>query len=131
MRHRTVRRISLGSRTQTVLEDEPMARKTTVVLEDDLDGGPADEMITFTVDGVGYEIDLSSSNAQQFRNAVAPYVNAARRTGRQRRQQSSTGRGRSAWLTEVRNWAQANGYEVAARGRVAQTVIDAYTAAQR
>lgn len=109
-----------------------MARKTTVVLEDDLDGGPADEMITFTVDGVGYEIDLNSGNAQQFRNAVAPYVNAARRTGgRQRRQQSSTGRGRSAWLTEVRNWAQANGYEVAARGRVAQTVIDAYTADQK
>ena len=109
-----------------------MARKTTVILEDDLDGGPADEQITFAVDGVQYEIDLSDHNAQQLRNALASYVSAARRTGgRQHRQQSSTTRGRSAWLSEVRNWAQANGYQVAARGRVAQTIIDAYTADQK
>ena len=40
-----------------------MAKRTVVVLEDDLDGGPADETVTFALDGVSYEIDLSSSNA--------------------------------------------------------------------
>ena len=36
-----------------------MAQKTTVALEDDLDGGPADETVRFGIGGSEYEIDLS------------------------------------------------------------------------
>ena len=37
-----------------------MAQKITVALEDDLDGGPADETVRFGLDGAEYEIDLST-----------------------------------------------------------------------
>jgi hypothetical protein len=40
-----------------------MATKITVVLEDDLDGGPADETVRFGLGGTEYEIDLSARNA--------------------------------------------------------------------
>jgi nucleoid-associated protein Lsr2 len=36
-----------------------MAQKVTVALEDDLDGGLADESVRFGLGGVEYEIDLS------------------------------------------------------------------------
>jgi hypothetical protein len=36
-----------------------MAQKITVELQDDLDGGPADETVRFGVDSAEYEIDLS------------------------------------------------------------------------
>ena len=40
-----------------------MAQKITVALEDDLDGGPADETVRFGLGGAEYEIDLSKKNA--------------------------------------------------------------------
>lgn len=108
-----------------------MAQKTVVVVEDDLDGGPAEHQLTFSLEGVDYEIDLNDSNAAKLREAFSPYVNAGRRTGgRQRRQPAaSTTRGRTDRLNAIREWARANGYEVAERGRVAKKVTDAYDAA--
>ena len=44
-----------------------MAQKVQVVLVDDLDGGHADETVTFSLDGVSYEIDLSHENAAAMR----------------------------------------------------------------
>lgn len=44
-----------------------MATKIAVALEDDLDGGPAEETVRFGVGGAEYEIDLSNSNAKTFR----------------------------------------------------------------
>lgn len=108
-----------------------MARRTTVEIEDDLDGGPAEVQVTFTLDRVQYEIDLSSDNAQQLRDALSPYIRAGRRIGgRQRSKPTPTGNAgkRATWLSEVRDWATAHGHEVAARGRVPQRVVDAYTA---
>ena len=40
-----------------------MAQKVRIILEDDLDGGPADETVRFGLDGGQYEIDLSNANA--------------------------------------------------------------------
>lgn len=37
-----------------------MARQETVTLTDDIDGGKADETVTFGLDGASYEIDLHS-----------------------------------------------------------------------
>jgi hypothetical protein len=48
-----------------------MAQKITVALEDDLDGGPADETVRFGVDGAAYEIDLSTKNAAALRRQLA------------------------------------------------------------
>src|SRR5947209_18197460 len=59
-----------------------VARREVVVLEDDLDGGKADETVKFALDGVQYEIDLSEKNATKLRNAFADYVSHSRRVGR-------------------------------------------------
>src|SRR5215813_10263846 len=55
-----------------------MAQKISVVLEDDLTGGPADQTIRFAFDGTDYEIDLNAKFSRQ----LAPYGGHARRAGR-------------------------------------------------
>jgi Lsr2 len=59
-----------------------MAQRVTVALEDDLDGGPADETVRFSFSGAAYEIDLSTKNAAAFRKQLAPFIDHARRAGR-------------------------------------------------
>ena len=59
-----------------------MAQKITVTLEDDLDGGPADQTVRFGLDGAEYEIDLSARNASAFREQLAPYTERARKASR-------------------------------------------------
>ena len=39
-----------------------MAQKVQVLLVDDIDGGEADETVTFALDGKTYEIDLTTGN---------------------------------------------------------------------
>ena len=36
-----------------------MAQRVQIILEDDYDGGSADETVSFGLDGAEYEIDLS------------------------------------------------------------------------
>ena len=48
-----------------------MAQRVEVVLEDDIDGGGADETVRFGCDGNSYEIDLSSEYAQALRTRCA------------------------------------------------------------
>ena len=45
-----------------------MAQKVNIVLVDDLDGTEATETVTFGLDGVSYEIDLSAANATRLRD---------------------------------------------------------------
>jgi hypothetical protein len=58
-----------------------MAQKVSVVLEDDLDGGPADETVRFGLGGTEYEIDLNKKNASAFRKQLAPFIEHARKAG--------------------------------------------------
>ena len=62
-----------------------MATLTTVTLVDDLDGSEAVESVSFALDGVSYEIDLSEDNAEKLRDALAGYVASARRVDGNRR----------------------------------------------
>jgi hypothetical protein len=117
-----------------------MAQKVQVILVDDVDGGEAAETVSFALDGVSYEIDVSEENANALREALAPWVGHARRVGGRsgggRARSSSTsggGRSRSSSsgggrhdLSEVRAWARENGYQVSDRGRVSSEVIAAY-----
>jgi hypothetical protein len=109
---------------------ESMAQRTQVLLIDDLDGGAADETVTFGLDGGSYEIDLSGANARQLRDALADYVAHGRKSGAVR----GTGRRRTVHRsqhdsTDVRTWARSHGYEVSDRGRIATDVMAAYDAA--
>lgn len=104
-----------------------MAQKIIVQLEDDIDGVPADETVTFALDGVSYEIDLTSANAAKLRDSLATWVGHARRTGGRR----SSGRSASTSasrknLNEVREWGRKNGYQVSDRGRVSRELQEAY-----
>jgi len=109
-----------------------MAQKVQVILVDDLDGGDAEESVSFSLDGVSYEIDLSSANAEALRDAIAPWVGHARRVGGRASRGRPAARGRAAAkadLGEVRSWARENGYQVSDRGRVSAEVMSAYDVA--
>ncbi|MFG2293584.1 Lsr2 family protein [Streptomyces sp. NPDC048603] len=108
-----------------------MAQKVQVLLVDDLDGGTADETVTFALDGKSYEIDLTSGNAAKLRGALEEFVKAGRRTGGRAAAGRAKG-GRAAAsagnpdTAEIRAWAKANGYNVNDRGRVPADIREAY-----
>jgi hypothetical protein len=54
-----------------------------VQLVDDLDGTQSDDIstVTFGLDGVTYEIDLTEANAASLRKSLEEFVAHARRTG--------------------------------------------------
>ncbi|WP_432536579.1 histone-like nucleoid-structuring protein Lsr2 [Kineococcus arenarius] len=118
-----------------------MAQRVQVLLVDDIDGGDAAETVTFSLDGVDYEIDLSEEHAGALREALAPWVGHARkvsgRTGGgsrrsaprekgQGRSGSGAGSGPARDTGAVRTWAKENGYTVSDRGRISAEVVQAY-----
>ncbi len=109
-----------------------MAQQVKVILVDDLDGGDADETIKFGIDGASYEIDLNHANANKLREALAPFVGAARKASRSnggrgnRRSGSGERRGRAA---DIRAWARTKNIEVNERGRIPARVVEMYDAA--
>lgn len=105
-----------------------MAQRISIVLEDDIDGGIAAETITFALDGVTYEIDLSHDNAAKLREALLPWTSHARRTGGRRSTKPATPT-TATDNQKIREWAQAQGLAVSARGRISAEVQSAYAEA--
>ncbi|MET7511074.1 Lsr2 family protein [Streptomyces albidoflavus] len=108
-----------------------MAQKVQVLLVDDLDGGEADETVTFALDGKSYEIDLKSEHAEELRSLLERYVKGGRRTGGR----STGGRGRATRAASggsgpetavIRAWAKENGYDINDRGRVPANIRAEY-----
>jgi hypothetical protein len=111
-----------------------MAQKVVVELIDDLDGGKAEETVSFGLDGRTYNIDLSGRNAKALRKAMAPFVGSARKVGapRQGRGGARKATVRSGPSTqEVREWARAQGMQIADRGRIPADVTAQFQAAHR
>jgi hypothetical protein len=106
-----------------------MAQKVQVVLVDDLDGGPADETVSFALDGTPYEIDLSAANAAALRNSIARFVAHARKAGRPVGQSARRGRKGNDRPAQIRAWAREQGIPVNERGRVSAEVAGRYDAA--
>jgi hypothetical protein len=103
-----------------------VAARTVVHLIDDVDGGEADETVTFSLDGVDYAIDLSTSNADGLRKALAEFVTAARRTGKTGKAAGKTqvkAGGDRAQNQAIREWARRNGHQVSERGRIPAELI--------
>jgi nucleoid-associated protein Lsr2 len=101
-----------------------MAQRVQVILEDDYEGGTADETISFALDGAEYEIDLSAKNAAGLRDALAPWLAHARKIGgRRKRTPKAAG---SSSTSDIRAWAQGQGLDVSSRGRVSAEVREAY-----
>ncbi|MBY0690375.1 histone-like nucleoid-structuring protein Lsr2 [Microbacterium marinilacus] len=112
-----------------------MARKVIHQLVDDLDESVLEpgegETVLFAIDGKSYEIDLKTQNAEALREAFAPYIKAGRRAGAANAPAARSARKRNSGvdLSAVRDWARKNGHTVSERGRVPQSILDAYNAA--
>jgi hypothetical protein len=107
-----------------------MAKRTQVILVDDLDGGDAEETVSFSVDGVSYEIDLSTKNAASLRDTFGRYVGAARRVGGRTRSRSTAGSSRrDDRSARIREWARSAGHKVSDRGRIPADLAAKFDAA--
>ncbi|PTR29076.1 Lsr2 protein [Rhodococcus sp. OK519] len=116
-----------------------MAKKVTVTLIDDVDqDATADETVEFGLDGVLYEIDLSSDNAAKLREQLEVWVSHARKVTNRRR----AGKGAAGAATTssrpsvdreqsaaIREWARRNGFTVSSRGRISAEITEAYNKA--
>ena len=109
-----------------------MAQRIQVILVDDIDGGEASETVSFALDGVSYEIDLSEKNAADLRDALSSYVGHARRLGGRSsgRRQSGARAGGANDTAAACEWARQNGHQVSERGRIPARVLEAYRAAK-
>ena len=113
-----------------------MAQKVQVLLVDDLDGGEAAETVRFGLDGASYEIDLSDAHAKALRDALAQYVEKARKVGRAGAARAAAPGRKGAPVSTgdreqnraIREWAKRRGKNVSDRGRISQEIIDQYHA---
>ncbi|MFX4294013.1 MULTISPECIES: histone-like nucleoid-structuring protein Lsr2 [Streptomyces] len=104
-----------------------MAQQVVVTLSDDIDGGAAAETVAFGLDGRSYEIDLNAENAERLRAVLEPFVAAGRKQTRSGKSYRHTAVDPSP--RAVRAWADSNGMDVPARGRIPKKVYDAFNAA--
>jgi Lsr2 len=118
-----------------------MAQQTTVTFVDDLDGSEASGTVEFALDGRSYQIDLSDENTAMLRDALEPFITAARKAGGR---SSGRGRGRGQGqpaaekpaasnreeTAAIREWARQHGHQISERGRIPKSVRDAYREAQ-
>lgn len=112
-----------------------MARKIVEVLTSDLSGeqGTGIETVKFSIDGKHYEIELTEEEAQELRDLLSAYMSAGRRAAGSRSPRptstvSNVEQQTGVKPAVVRKWAGENGYDVPARGRIPQEVIEAFNA---
>jgi hypothetical protein len=108
-----------------------VAQKTVVTFEDDLDGSEAESTVSFALNSVQYEIDLSKKNADKLAKAFAPYLEGGRKVSAS---SSSSRRPMAAApkkhdQSAAREWARAQGMEVSSRGRIPAGILAKYEAA--
>ncbi|QBJ97060.1 Lsr2 family protein [Rhodococcus sp. ABRD24] len=114
-----------------------MAKKVTVTLIDDVDqDATADETVEFGLDGVLYEIDLSSENAAKLREQLDVWVSHARKVTNRRRAVKGAASGSTSRVAvdreqsaAIREWARRNGFAVSSRGRISAEISEAYNKA--
>jgi len=102
-----------------------MAQRVSVALEDDLDGGPADETVRFGVGSAEYEIDLSEKNAAKLRQRLAPFVEHARKPAKGQSRPAARTAASRQHSADIRAWAAAQGIVISERGRIPATVVAA------
>lgn len=114
-----------------------MAKETMTRLVDDLDGSDAETTVSYTWQGQAYEIDLNRKNAEEFHEALAPYLSASRKAGRGGGSSGRTARRTTPATTSgdvdpkaVRQWAKEQGLDVSPRGRINAKIVEQYRAAQ-
>ena len=113
-------------------------RKEVVTLISDLSQDDADETVQFEFNGQAYEIDLTDAEARRLRMTLAPYADAARPLGGERRsivrpplirRTVAPAPGTKAERDRIRDWARANGYEIKGSVRIPSEIVEAYHSA--
>lgn len=102
-----------------------MAKRVNTVITDDLDGSAAAEAVTFSFEGLAYEIDLAPANRERMRKSLQPFVDAGRRVARRRPTRAASNRLETA---AIRAWAMDQGLQVAERGRISAEIVGKYNA---
>ncbi|MFT4041874.1 MAG: Lsr2 family protein [Gordonia sp. (in: high G+C Gram-positive bacteria)] len=124
-----------------------MATIQSIAFVDDLDGREIalDDVHTISWSwlGVDYQLDVSSSNLDKVETGkvtIAKLLEVSTRVGgRKQSTAPKVGKPRAATkapaksstgnTSDIREWAAAEGYEVAPRGRLPKDVVEAYQAA--
>lgn len=111
-----------------------MAKETITIVRDDLDGSEGASSYKFGWGNDQYEIDLSEKNAKELEDFLGRYIEKAAKVTARLPRQASTSSSKSSSnkeeLQKIRQWAKDQGLEVSERGRVSQSIQDAYRAAR-
>ena len=108
-----------------------MATRTITKVYSDVSGAEIEDgnggTVRLALDGVQYEVDLTSDEQAELREALAKYLSAGR-TVSNRGTVSASRSAPSGFASpkEIRAWAQENGYEVPQRGRIPAPVLEAF-----
>jgi len=94
-----------------------------------MDGSPDAETLTFGLNGVTYEIDLSEANRAKLSAAFAPFIAAGRRSSRGGRRRAGRPGAERVDRAAVRAWAREAGLAVSERGRISADIMRQYEAA--
>jgi hypothetical protein len=130
---------------QTAVNSETKPRGFTMAeifirtFTDDLDGKPIDpgfeHRVTFSYQGVDYQIDLRPKNADKLDTAFAPFIRSAQKLGNTKKSGATQAPPKSRVVSRspeqfqaIRDWANSNGYEVSGRGRIKREIIAAFDA---
>jgi len=110
-----------------------MAKRTTVVIHDDLDGSEGASTVKFGLDGKSYEIDLSEAHEKELRKALEKYLAAATAVtlhgaAASGRRKYGTGPARRD-TKHIREWLRSQGVEISDRGRIPTDLMNRYNAA--
>ncbi|MGF0177287.1 histone-like nucleoid-structuring protein Lsr2 [Streptomyces sp. Marseille-Q5077] len=122
-----------------------MARLVETYLVDDLTQERGDDVQTHSLElnGVSYEIDLSTASYEDLESKLGPFMKAGRRTSsakRKRPRKASTHAQKRVPVAtfsdadpdpaEIRRWAKERKIEVPARGRIPRSVREQFVAAR-
>ena len=106
-----------------------MAQKVIVELVDDIDGRPIPEglaeTIEFAIDGVGYAIDLGPRTPRPSARLSTATSSTPPEPGDDAPMRDRPG-GQTRPRPAIREWARANGYEIADRGRIPTAIVQAH-----
>jgi hypothetical protein len=113
-----------------------MATQTIITCDVHGDGITPATTVSFGLDGASYEIELCEPHASELRGMLARYAELAREgdergSGRRRSSRGSGGSdraGRRTDLSEIREWARREGYDVSDRGRIPGAIIEEFDA---
>jgi len=102
----------------------------SVIIVDDIDGSADAKSYTFALGDEKYAIDLGPDNYRALQEALEPFIKAATKEAGKAVRSAGAERPSPAQLREIREWAAGQGLQVAPKGRIKASVVEAYNKAK-